>query len=70
MQSDWPFIPQVSDVSDDVRRAAVMSLGFLLFRCVFHMLSVLERMNYVFFYCFTKFKTTKNNKPCGFKYYN
>ena len=26
----------MSDVSDDVRRAAVMSLGFLLFRCVFN----------------------------------
>lgn len=26
----------MSDVSDDVRRAAVMSLGFLLFRCVLY----------------------------------
>lgn len=49
MQFDWLLLPQVSDVSDDVRRAAVMSLGFLLFRCVSRMLSVLERMNYVFF---------------------
>ena len=34
----------MSDVSDDVRRAAVMSLGFLLFRCVLYCVFKLSQL--------------------------